>query len=82
MTIVDVLKKRFPVFEVADLGECLTIPGEDFEPKWVLELLKQGYRFEGTRMDGIPTVLVQIKPLRGIRTMRNESIHSRAEVFA
>lgn len=67
MTIIDELKKRFPVFTVADFGECLTIPGDDFEPNWTLELLKQGYRFEGTRIDGIPTVLVQLKPLRGVR---------------
>jgi len=63
VTIVDVLKKRFPVFEVADLGKCLAIPAEDFKPEWVLDFFKQCYRFEGTRIDGIPAVLVKIKRL-------------------
>jgi hypothetical protein len=44
-------------------GDCLVIPGEELDLDWVLLFLEEGYRFEGTRLDGYPVILVQLKPL-------------------
>ena len=66
MTIVGDLRERFRVSYVKGLGDCLIIPGEQLDLDWILLFLEQGYRFEGTRLDGVPTVLVQIKKLDGV----------------
>lgn len=43
--------------------DCVAIPGEELDLDWILMFLEEGYRFEGTRLDGRPFVLVQVKPM-------------------
>ena len=63
MTAFDDLKRKFAVLPVEDLGDCIAIPGEQLDLDWILMFLEEGYRFEGTRLDGQPFVLVQVKPM-------------------
>ena len=46
------LKRRFPVFPVEGMGDCVVIPGEQLDLDWFLMFLEEGYRFEGLRIDG------------------------------
>ena len=57
------LKQKFAVLPVEGLGECIVIPGEQLDLDWILMFLEEGYRFEGSRLDGHPVVLVQVKPM-------------------
>jgi hypothetical protein len=59
----DDLKRKFAVLPVDDLGDCIVIPGEALDLDWILMFLEEGYRFEGSLLDGIPCVLVQVKPM-------------------
>ena len=63
MTAIDDLKRKFAVLPVDDLGDCIAIPGEQLDLDWILMFLEEGYRFEGSRLDGQPFVFVQVKPL-------------------
>ncbi len=63
MTSVEDLKQQFGVMPCKDLGDCIVIPGELLDLDWVLMFLEEGYRFEGTRLDGYPVVLVSVKKL-------------------
>ena len=63
MTAFDDLKRKFAVLPVEDLGDCIAIPGEQLDLDWILMFLEEGYRFEGTRLDVSPFVLVQVKPM-------------------
>ena len=63
MISVDDLKRKFAVLPVEDLGDCIAIPGEELDLDWILMFLEEGYRFEGSRLDGHPFVLVQVKPM-------------------
>ena len=64
MISVNDLKRKFAVLPVEDLGDCIAIPGEELDLDWILMFLEEGYRFEGSRLDGHPIVLVQIKPMK------------------
>ncbi len=60
------LQARFavlPVDDVAFCGDCIVIPGEELDLDWLLVLLEEGFRFEGTLLDGHAVVLVQLKPV-------------------
>ena len=63
MISFDDLKRKFAVLPVDDLGDCIAIPGAELDLDWILMFLEEGYRFEGSRLDGHPFVLVQIKPM-------------------
>jgi hypothetical protein len=63
MIAFDDLKQKFAILPVEDLGECIAIPGEQLDLDWILMFLEESYRFEGTRLDGRPFVLVQVKPM-------------------
>jgi hypothetical protein len=63
MISVDDLKRKFAVLPVEDLGDCIAIPGEELDLDWILMFLEDGYRFEGSRLDGHPVILVQVKPM-------------------
>jgi len=63
MILFDDLKRKFIVLSVEDLGDCIAIPGEQLDLDWILMFLEEGYRFEGSRLDGHPVVLVQVKPM-------------------
>lgn len=57
------LRKRFEVMMFSGLGNCIIIPGELLDLDWILMFLEEGYRFEGTRLDGYPVVLVKVQKL-------------------
>ena len=61
MIAFDDLKQKFAVLPVEDLGDCIAIPGEQLDLDWILMFLEEGYRFEGSFLDGHPVVLVQVK---------------------
>jgi hypothetical protein len=63
MISLEDLKQKFAVLPVEDLGDCIAIPGEQLDLDWILMFLEEGYRFEGSRLDGQPVVLVQVKPM-------------------
>ena len=63
MIAFDDLKQKFAVLPVEDLGDCIAIPGEQLDLDWILMFLEEGYRFEGSLLDGYPFVLVQVKPM-------------------
>jgi hypothetical protein len=63
MISFDDLKQKFAVLPVENLGDCIAIPGEELDLDWILMFLEEGYRFEGSFLDGYPFVLVQVKPL-------------------
>ena len=63
MISVNDLKRKFAVLPVEDLGDCIAIPGEELDLDWILMFLEEGYRFEGSRLDGQPFVFVQVKPI-------------------
>jgi len=63
ISAIDDLKQKFAILPVVDLGDCIAIPGEQLDLDWILLFLEEGYRFEGTRLDGRPVVLVQVKPM-------------------
>ncbi len=63
MTAFDDLKQKFAVLPVDDLGDSIVIPGQELDLDWILMFLEEGYRFEGTRLDSRPVVLVQVKPM-------------------
>ena len=63
ISTIDDLKQKFPILSVVDLGDCIAIPGEELDLDWILMFLEEGYSFEGSRLDGHPVVLVQVKPM-------------------
>ena len=63
MISFDDLKRKFIVLPVEGLGDCIVIPGEQLDLDWILMFLEEGYRFEGSLVDGYPFVLVQVKPM-------------------
>ena len=63
MTAFNDLKQKFAVLPVEDFGDCIVIPGQELDLDWILMFLEEGYRFEGTRLDSRPVVLVQVKPM-------------------
>jgi hypothetical protein len=63
MSEIEDLKQMFAVLTVDDLGDCIAIPGEQLDLDWILMFLEEGYRFEGSRLDGHPVVLVQVTPM-------------------
>jgi len=63
MNAIDDLKQKFAVLPVENLGDCIVIPGEQLDLDWILMFLEEGFRFEGTRLDSRPVVLVQVKPM-------------------
>jgi hypothetical protein len=62
MVSVDELKARFgPALVVAPFGECIVIPGVEFDPDWEVSLGDKGYMCHFTDLDGHAVTLVQLK---------------------
>lgn len=61
--IFEDLKRQFGVLPCEDMGDCIVIPAEQLDLDWVLLFLEEGYRFEGTRLEGHPVVLVAVNKL-------------------
>jgi hypothetical protein len=55
------LKQKFPVKNVRPYGECIIVPGAEFDPDWEAELDEQGYKCHMTDIYGKPVTLVKLK---------------------
>jgi hypothetical protein len=55
------LEDKFQTVTVAPYGECLVIPGVEFNPDWEAELGDQGYRCHFTDYEGKAVTLVPLK---------------------
>jgi len=58
MISLDELKQRFPVRNIPPYGECVVIPGKEFDPDWEAFLDEQGYGSVFTDIGGTPVTLV------------------------
>jgi len=54
------LKLRFPVKNVPPHGECIVVPGDQFDPDWEVGLDEGGYVCINTDVDGKPVTLVPV----------------------
>jgi hypothetical protein len=63
MVTVDELKTKFPVRDVAPYGQCIVVPGDEFDPDWEAELDEQGYSIIETDFGdpAKPVTLVKLK---------------------
>lgn len=58
---IDELKTRFgPPINVAPYGECIIVPGIEFDPDWEAELADQGYKCFLSEISGRPITLVKL----------------------
>jgi hypothetical protein len=67
MITFEELSARFPVQNVAPYGECVVVPGAEFDPDWEVYLGDQGCRCRFTDLDQRPVVLVQRKNALGAK---------------
>ena len=74
MISVDELKQRgFIVREIAPHGDCIVVPGAEFDPDWEAELADQGYNCFLTNLGNEAVTLVSLKkstakiPLKVVR---------------
>jgi hypothetical protein len=61
MITVEELKAKFPVRDVRPYGECIVVPGAEFDPDWEYFLGEQGYKCHMSDIDGKPVTLVKLK---------------------
>lgn len=60
MKLLEDLKLKFPLKEVALYGFCIVVPGPEFDPDWEAELGDHGYKCFDTFLDGKPVTLVRV----------------------
>jgi hypothetical protein len=56
---IEELKKRFRFQNVTPYGECVIVPGSEFDPDWEDELSSQGCELHFVEIAGKPVMLVQ-----------------------
>lgn len=62
------LRQRFQVRNIAPYGECVVVPGAEFDPDWEVYLAKEGCACVNTDLDQRPVTLVWRKPMgEGVR---------------
>jgi len=61
MITVEELKEKFPVRDVRPYGECIVIPGDEFDPDWEHYLAEQGFKCFFIDLDRKPVTLVKLK---------------------
>lgn len=62
------LRQRFPLRNIAPYGECVVIPGAEFDPDWEVYLAEEGCACVFTDLDKRPVTLVWRKPMgEGVR---------------
>lgn len=59
--LLEDLKQKFPMREVAPYGFYIVVPGPDFDPDWEVELGDQGVAVFLADLDQKPVTLVQIR---------------------
>lgn len=57
------LRQRFPVQNIAPYGECVVVPGAEFDPDWEVYLAEEGCACVFTDLDQRPVTLVWRKPM-------------------
>lgn len=72
MVSVDELKQKYAVMKVPPYGDCIIIPGEEFDPDWDVFLGDQGYNCYETILDEHPVTLVQLKHTRSIAAEKKD----------
>ncbi len=60
-TTFEELSTKYPIQNVTPYGECIVVPGAEFDPDWEAYLGDQGCRCIMTDLDGKPVTLVQRK---------------------
>jgi hypothetical protein len=60
MTLIEELKKQFPIQKFSLHGECVVVPGTEFDPDWEDILFEQGYNSIDTDLDGKAVTLVRL----------------------
>jgi hypothetical protein len=58
---VELLRAKFPVEKFTLYGECIVVPGIEFDPDWEVILVDQGYKCVNTDVDGVQVTLVRLK---------------------
>jgi hypothetical protein len=59
--ILEDLRQKFPVNDVAPYGECIIVPGDKFNPDWEAVLGEEGYNCIQTDIAGKPFMLVKLE---------------------
>lgn len=60
MKLLEDLKQKYPIQEVAPYGTCIVVPGAEFDPDNEANLFDQGYKCFDTSIDGKPVTLVRL----------------------
>ena len=77
LKLLEDLKLKFPVRDVAPYGNCIVVPGDEFDPDWEAELDEQGYSIIETDFGdpAKPVTLVKLK----LAPWQDPSYHWKAE---
>jgi hypothetical protein len=62
---VDLLRAKFPVQKFTLYGECIVVPGTQFDPDYEAILADQGIKCVNTDVDGVQVTLVRLKKPAG-----------------
>lgn len=60
MKLFEDLKQKYPIQNIPLYGECIVVPGHDFDPDFEVELGDHGYKCFDTFLDGKPVTLVRV----------------------
>lgn len=63
MITVDELRQKFPTKNVPPYGECIVVPGDEFDPDWEVSLGEQSCKCFMTDLEGKPVTLVKFRAL-------------------
>jgi ribosomal protein S27E len=58
--LLEDLKQKYPIQNIPLYGECIVVPGRDFDPDFEVELGDHGYKCFDTFLDGKPVTLVRV----------------------
>lgn len=61
MVSIDELRRKYLVRVVPPHGECIIVPGTEFDPDWEVYLVDRGFKCFMTDLDGRPVTLVRLK---------------------
>jgi len=59
--LLEDLKQKYPIKNIPPYGECIVVPGPDFDTDFEVELGDEGYSCINTDLDGKPITLVRLK---------------------
>lgn len=61
MVDIEELKKQWPTMTVAPYGECVVVPGREFDPDWEVSLGDEGHKCFNIDLDHRQVTLVQLE---------------------